>query len=118
MLSGEVRMMMGRQWVQDIRHEQTILSLPFGLGWTIDITDTLTALGAAGIPAKVEAFDRLRFEDGRTGFLSTPDPTTTVADGAPDSRDADLIILPGGSEGGVLSLARRYPDLVVVNGKR
>jgi hypothetical protein len=107
-----------RQWVQDIRHEQTILSLPFGLGWTIDITHTLTALAAAGMPAKVEAFDRLRFEDGRTGFLSTPDPTTTITDGVPDSRDADLIVLPGGSEGGVLSLARRYPDLVVVNGKR
>lgn len=107
-----------RQWVQDIRHQQTILSLPFGLGWTIDITQTLTALAAAGMPATVEAFDRLRFEDGRTGFLSTPDPTTTITDGTPDSRDADLIVLPGGSEGGVLSLARRYPDLVVVNGKR
>jgi len=110
--------MSDRQWVQDIRDEQTILSLPFGLGWTIDITDTLTALTAAGMPAKVGAFDRLRFEDGRIGFLSTPDPTTTIADGVPDSRDADLIVLPGGSEGGVLSLARRYPDLVVVNGKR
>lgn len=110
--------MTGRQWVQDIRQQQTILSLPFGLGWTIDITQTLTALTAAGMPARVEAFDRLRFEDGRTGFLSTPDPTTTISDGGPDSRDADLIVLPGGSEGGVLSLARRYPDLVVVNGKR
>jgi len=68
--------------------------------------------------ATVETFDRLRFEDGRTGFLSSPDPTTTITDGTPDSRDADLIVLPGGSEGGVLSLARRYPDLVVVNGKR
>ncbi|OII06944.1 hypothetical protein BIU96_05060 [Curtobacterium sp. MCBA15_008] len=110
--------MLDRQWVQDIRHEQTILSLPFGLGWTIDITETLTALAAAGMPATVETFDRLRFEDGRTGFLSSPDPTTTITDGTPDSRDADLIVLPGGSEGGVLSLARRYPDLVVVNGKR
>ncbi|MDR6170440.1 hypothetical protein [Curtobacterium sp. SORGH_AS_0776] len=110
--------MAGRQWVQNIRQQQTILPLPFGLGWTIDITDTLAALAAAGMPAKVEAFDRLRFEDGRTGFLSTPDPTTTIADGGPESRDADLIVLPGGSEGGVLSLARRYRDLVVVNGKR
>lgn len=110
-----------RQWVQDIRHHQTILSLPFGLGWTIDITQTLVTLAAAGIPAKVEAFDRLRFEDGRSGFLSTPNPTATINDDdddTPAERDEDLIVLPGGSEGGVLSLARRYPDLVVVNGKR
>ncbi|MFJ7288629.1 hypothetical protein ACIQUC_09960 [Curtobacterium sp. NPDC098951] len=108
-----------RQWVQDIRHHQRILSLPFGLGWTIDITQTLIALAAAGMPAKVEAFDRLRFDDGRSGFLSTPNPTATINDdGTPAERDEDLIVLPGGSEGGVLSLARRYPDLVVVNGKR
>jgi hypothetical protein len=109
-----------RQWVQDIRHHQRILSLPFGLGWTIDITQTLVALAAAGMPAKVEAFDRLRFEDGRSGFLSTPNPTATINDddSTPAERTEDLIVLPGGSEGGVLSLARRYPDLVVVNGKR
>ena len=111
--------MSDRQWVQDIRHNQTILSLPFGLGWTIDITQTLIALAAAGMPAKVDAFDRLRFDDGRSGFLSTPNPTATINDdGTPAERTEDLIILPGGSEGGVLSLARRYPDLVVVNGKR
>lgn len=108
-----------RQWVQDIRHHQTILSLPFGLGWTIDITQTLVALAAAGMPARVEAFDRLRFEDGRSGFLSTPNPTATINDdGTPTERTEDLIVIPGGSEGGVLSLARRYRDLVVVNGKR
>lgn len=108
-----------REWVNDIRHEQKILSLPFGLGWTIDITQTLVALAAAGMPAHVEAFDRLRFEDGRSGFLSTPNPTATINDdGSPAERTEDLIVLPGGSEGGVLSLARRYPDLVVVNGKR
>ncbi|MBT1618093.1 hypothetical protein KK090_02370 [Curtobacterium flaccumfaciens pv. poinsettiae] len=110
--------MSDRLWVQDVRQRQTVMSLPFGLGWTIDITQTLTALAAAGMPARVEAFDLLRFEDGRTGFLSTPDPTTTISEGGPDSRDADLIVLPGGSEGGVVSLARRYSDLVVVNGKR
>ncbi|MDM7892210.1 hypothetical protein [Curtobacterium caseinilyticum] len=112
--------MSDRQWVQDIRREQSILSLPFGLGYTIDITQTLTALAAAGMPARVEAFDRLRFDDGRTAFLATPDPTATVTDdgdGA-ESRVDDVILLPGGSEGGVLSLVRRYPDLVVVNGKR
>ncbi|WFR67969.1 hypothetical protein P9139_06300 [Curtobacterium flaccumfaciens] len=106
------------KWVQTIRREQTVLSLPFGLGWTIDITDTLTALAGAGMPARVEAFDRLRFEDGRTAFLATPDPTTTVTDGVGDGRADDVVLLPGGSEGGVLSLVRRYPDLVVVNGKR
>lgn len=98
-----------------------MLSLPFGLGYTIDITQTLTALAAAGMPARVEAFDRLRFDDGRTAFLATPDPTTTVSDGDGDGaedRVDDVILLPGGSEGGVLSLVRRYPDLVVVNGKR
>ncbi|MDF2989631.1 MAG: hypothetical protein K0S37_145 [Microbacterium sp.] len=111
--------MADRGWVQSIRHHQAILSLPFGLGWTIDITQTLVALASAGMPAKVEAFDRLRFEDGRSGFLSTPNPTATINDdGTPAERDEDLIVLPGGSEGGVLSLARRYPDLVVVNGKR
>ncbi|UBQ02533.1 hypothetical protein [Curtobacterium sp. TXMA1] len=111
--------MSDRQWVQDIRHEQTILSLPFGLGYTIDITQTLTALAAAGMPARVEAFDRLRFDDGRTAFLANPDPTTTVGDGdGAKGRSDDVILLPGGSEGGVLSLVRRYPDLVVVNGKR
>ncbi|ROR36647.1 hypothetical protein EDF63_0777 [Curtobacterium sp. JUb34] len=110
--------MSDRTWVQTIRQEQTILSLPFGLGWTIDITDTLTALAAAGMSARVEAFDRLRFEDGRTAFLATPDPTATVTDGADEGRTDDVILLPGGSEGGVLSLVRRYPDLVVVNGKR
>jgi hypothetical protein len=107
-----------RKWLQDIRQQQTFLSLPFGLGWTIDITQTLTALAAAGMPAQVEAFDRLRFEDGRTAFLATPDPTTTVHDGAGDGRHDDVVLLPGGSEGGVLSLVRRYPDLVIVNGKR
>lgn len=112
-------LMSDRQWVQDVRHHQTILSLPFGLGWTIDITQTLVALAAAGMTARVEAFDRLRFEDGRSGFLSTPNPTATIHDdGTPAERTEDLIVLPGGSEGGVLSLARRYPDLVVVNGKR
>ncbi len=111
--------MSDRQWVQDVRHEQSILSLPFGLGYTIDITQTLTALTAAGMPARVEAFDRLRFDDGRTAFLATPDPTTTITDtdGA-QVRVDDVILLPGGSEGGVLSLVRRYPDLMVVNGKR
>ena len=110
--------MSDRKWVQDIRQQQTILSLPFGLGYTIDITDTLTALSAAGMPARVDAFDRLRFDDGRTAFLATPDPTATIDDGADDGRTDDVILLPGGSEGGVLSLVRRYPDLVVVNGKR
>ncbi|MDK8172403.1 hypothetical protein QP735_07640 [Curtobacterium citreum] len=105
--------------MQDVRHDQWILSLPIGLGYTIDITQTLTALAAAGLPAGVEAFDRLRFDDGRTAFLATPDPTTTISDsdGAAGRVD-DVILLPGGSEGGVLSLVRRYPDLVVVNGKR
>ncbi|MDK8172178.1 hypothetical protein QP735_06500 [Curtobacterium citreum] len=114
-----VRLMSDRQWVQTIRHEQSMLSLPFGLGYTIDITQTLTALAAAGMHARVEAFDRLRFDDGRTAFLATPDPTATVIgdDGVGDRVD-DVILLPGGSEGGVLSLVRRYPDLVVVNGKR
>ncbi|PYY33772.1 hypothetical protein DEJ16_03615 [Curtobacterium sp. MCJR17_055] len=111
-------LMSDRKWVQNIRHHQTVLSLPFGLGWTIDITQTLTALAAAGMPAQVEAFDRLRFEDGRTAFLATPDPTTTAQDGAGDGHHDDVVLLPGGSEGGVLSLVRRYPDLVVVNGKR
>lgn len=110
--------MSDRRWVQNIRHEQTILSLPFGLGYTIDITQTLTALAAAGMPARVEAFDRLRFADGRTAFLATPDPTTTVINDGAGGRVDDVILLPGGSEGGVLSLVRRYPDLVVVNGKR
>ncbi|UXN21155.1 hypothetical protein N8D77_13485 [Curtobacterium flaccumfaciens] len=110
--------MSDRQWMQDIRHQQTILSLPFGLGWTIDITDTLTALAAAGMPARVEAFDRLRFEDGRIAFLATPNPTSAIDDGIADDQSTDLVLLPGGSEGGVLSLVRRYPDLVVVNGKR
>ncbi|PZF13202.1 hypothetical protein DEI98_04160 [Curtobacterium sp. MCLR17_034] len=115
----EAALMSDRQWVQDIRDQQTILSLPFGLGWTIDITQTLVALAAAGMPARVEAFDRLRFEDGRSGFLSTPNPTATINDdGTPAERTEDLIVIPGGSEGGVLSLARRYPDLVFVNGKR
>ncbi|MDM7885666.1 hypothetical protein QUG92_11180 [Curtobacterium sp. RHCKG23] len=105
--------------MQNIRHEQAILSLPFGLGYTIDITQTLAALAAAGMPARVEAFDRLRFDDGRTAFLATPDPTTTVTDDdVAKGRSDDVILLPGGSEGGVLSLVRRYPDLVVVNGKR
>ncbi|WFR67720.1 hypothetical protein P9139_04510 [Curtobacterium flaccumfaciens] len=72
--------MSDREWVQAIRHEQSILSLPFGLGWTIDVTQTLTALAAAGMPARVEAFDRLRFDDGRSGFLSTPNPTATIND--------------------------------------
>lgn len=111
-------LMSDRQWVQTIRHEQSILSLPFGLGYTIDITQTLTALATAGMPARVEAFDRLRFDDGRTAFLATPDPTTTVTDDGAEGRVDDVILLPGGSEGGVLSLVRRYPDLVVVNGKR
>lgn len=110
--------MSDRTWVKDIRQQQTILSLPFGLGWTIDITDTLTALAAAGMPARVEAFDRLRFADGRTAFLANPDPTTTITDGADNGWADDVILLPGGSEGGVLSLVRRYSDLVVVNGKR
>ncbi|MGW8430591.1 hypothetical protein ACWGJ9_05645 [Curtobacterium citreum] len=111
--------MSDRQWVQDIRHEQTILSLPFGLGYTIDITQTLTALAAAGMSARVEAFDRLRFDDGRTALLATPDPTSAVTGGGGgEGRVDDVILLPGGSEGGVLSLVRRYPDLVVVNGKR
>lgn len=111
-------LMSDRTWVQALRREQTFLSLPFGLGWTIDITDTLTALARAGMPARVEAFDRLRFDDGRTAFLATPDPTTTIDDGTADGRVDDVILLPGGSEGGVLSLVRRYPDLVVVSGKR
>ncbi|MFJ4221854.1 hypothetical protein [Curtobacterium luteum] len=111
--------MSDRHWVRDVRQRQEVLSLPFGLGYTIDITQTLTALAAAGMPARVEAFDRLRFDDGRTAFLATPDPTTTITehDGAVGRVD-DVILLPGGSEGGVLSLVRRYPDLVVVNGKR
>ncbi|WP_250366413.1 hypothetical protein [Curtobacterium citreum] len=114
-----VRLMSDRQWVQTIRHEQSMLSLPFGLGYTIDITDTLTALAAAGMTARVETFDRLRFDDGRTAFLATPNPTATVIDDdGGEGRVDDVILLPGGSEGGVLSLVRRYPDLVVVNGKR
>jgi len=56
--------MSDRQWVRTIRHEQSMLSLPFGLGYTIDITETLTALAAAGLTARVETFDRLRFDHG------------------------------------------------------
>ncbi len=53
------------------------------------------------------------------GFLSTPNPTATINDdGTPAERTRGPDRHPGGSEGGVLSLARRYPDLVVVNGKR
>ncbi len=51
--------------------------------------------------ARVETFDRLRFDDGRTAFLATPDPTATVIDddGVGDRVD-DVILLPGGSEAG------------------
>lgn len=110
--------MVDRDWMEQIRQQQHILRLPFGLSWTIAITDVLIALAAAGLPATVEAFDRLRLADGRSAFLTTPNPNGFNLGSTQTLENADLILMAGGSEGALLMLARRYDDLLIVDGKR
>lgn len=61
----------GLAWVAAAYAGRPEITMPYGLGETTDLTDALTVLKLAGLPAVVESHDTIRLFDGRRARFPT-----------------------------------------------
>ncbi len=115
---GEAALMSDRQWVQDILESADDSVVAFGLGWTIDITQTLVALALRGCPL---VWRRSTGSGSKTAGPGSCPPRTRPAlsttTAPPRNGPRTSSSSPAGRKA-ACSRSRRYPDLVFVNGKR
>jgi hypothetical protein len=79
----------GLEWVAAAYSGRPQITMPYGLGDTTDLTDTLLVLKLAGLRAVVETHDTIRLADGRRARF----PTLTQRPRDDDSNDAELLLL-------------------------
>jgi len=79
----------GLEWVAAAYAGRPQITMPYGLGDTTDLTNTLTVLKLAGLAAIVETHDTIRLPDGRRARF----PTLTQRPGNDDPTDAELLLL-------------------------
>ncbi|SOC86932.1 hypothetical protein SAMN05660766_0596 [Curtobacterium sp. 314Chir4.1] len=77
------------EWVAAAYSGRPQITMPYGLGDTTDLTDTLTVLKLAGLTAVVESHDTIRLADGRRARF----PTLTQQPRDEPGVDADLLLL-------------------------
>lgn len=77
------------EWVAAAYSGRPQITMPYGLGDTTDLTDTLTVLTLAGLPAVVESHDTIRLPDGRRARF----PTRTQRPRAEPPVEAELLLL-------------------------
>ncbi|WP_316311615.1 hypothetical protein, partial [Clavibacter michiganensis] len=82
-------MMPGLEWVNAAYAGRPQITMPYGLGDTTDLTNTLAVLKLAGLHAVVETHDTIRLADGRHARF----PTLTQRPRDDDSNDAELLLL-------------------------
>lgn len=76
------------EWVAAAYSGRPQITMPYGLGDTTDLTDTLTVLKLAGLTAVVESHDTIRLADGRRARF----PSLTQRPRG-DETDVDLLLL-------------------------
>jgi len=79
----------GLEWVTAAYAGRPQITMPYGLGDTTDLTDTLTVLKLAGLRAVVESRDTIRLADGRRARF----PTLTQRPRDELDADTDLLLL-------------------------
>lgn len=82
-------MMPGLEWVNAAYAGRPQITLPYGLGDTTDLTNTLVVLKLAGLRAVVESHDTIRLADGRRARF----PTLTQRPRDEDRNEAELLLL-------------------------
>ncbi|WFR67714.1 hypothetical protein P9139_04480 [Curtobacterium flaccumfaciens] len=78
----------GHEWVAAAYAGRPQITMPYGLGDTTDLTDTLQVLKLAGLQAVVESHDTIRLPDGRRARF----PTLTQRPRG-EETDVDLLLL-------------------------
>ncbi|WFR67973.1 hypothetical protein P9139_06320 [Curtobacterium flaccumfaciens] len=76
------------EWVAAAYAGRPQITMPYGLGDTTDLTDTLQVLKLAGLPAVVESHDTIRLPDGRRARF----PSLTRRPRG-EEADVDLLLL-------------------------
>lgn len=76
-------------WISAAYAGRPQITMPYGLGDTTDLTETLLVLKLAGLRAAVESHDTIRLRDGRRARF----PTRTQRPRDDDPTDADLLLL-------------------------
>jgi len=76
-------------WVASAYAGRPQSTLPYGLGDTTDLTETLTVLKLAGLAAVVESHDTIRLADGRRARF----PTLTQRPRDQDVDDAEVLLM-------------------------
>jgi hypothetical protein len=79
----------GLEWVAAAYSGRPQIMVPYGLGDTTDLTNTLAVLKLAGLRAVVETHDTIRLADGRRARF----PTLTQRPRDEDPTDAELLLL-------------------------
>lgn len=79
----------GLEWVAAAYSGRPQMTMPYGLGDTIDLTDALTVLKLAGLRAVVESHDMIRLADGRRARF----PTLTRQPRDEPADDVELLLL-------------------------
>ncbi|WIE62252.1 hypothetical protein DEI97_003655 [Curtobacterium sp. MCLR17_032] len=111
-LGGPQLLMPGLEWVNAAYSGRPQLTLPYGLGDTTDLTNTLTVLKLAGLRAVVESHDTIRLADGRRARL----PTLTQRPRNDDPNDAELLLLaPRTVTATQIALAEQTASVVLVD---
>ncbi|WIB36368.1 hypothetical protein [Curtobacterium sp. MCJR17_043] len=77
------------EWVAAAYAGRPQITMPYGLGDTTDLTDTLAVLKLAGLAAAVETHDTIRLADGRRARF----PTLTQRPRDEDVDDAELLLM-------------------------
>lgn len=79
----------GLEWVNAAYSGRPQITLPYGLGDTTDLTNTLSVLKLAGLRAVVESHDRIRLADGRRARF----PTLTQRPRDDEPNEVELLLL-------------------------
>ncbi len=79
----------GLEWVAAAYAGRPQITMPYGLGDTTDLTNTLSVLKIAGLRAIVESHDTIRLPDGRRARF----PALTQRPRGEDPDDAELLLL-------------------------
>jgi len=102
-------------WVAAAYAGRPQITMPYGLGDTTDLTDTLTVLTLAGLTAVVETHDTIRLADGRRARY----PTHTRRPREEPELNAELLLLaPRTVTATQIALAEQTATVLLVDADR
>jgi len=102
----------GLEWVAAAYAGRPQITMPYGLGDTTDLTDTLTVLKLAGLAAVVETHDTIRLADGRRARL--PSLTQKPRD-EPEVHAELLLLAPRTVTATQIALAEQTSTVLLVD---